>query len=659
MDEHSAGGATGTVDVEFLGLREDDLVTGAAPVVALDGVVPAVETGPLRLRRSGALSGARSGAGARDAHAPTAAPVLPGESGVPDGGRAGVLLDPALDPALEPAPAPTRAAAPRSRGRRVRGTWWVFATGLLVGAVASAWGLRAGWLMDYGDAMAHLTIARRILDSRSPGISQLGTVWLPVPHLVLLPFVQSLWLFHTGLAGSIVNTLCLASTATAVFRIGAHLGLGLPARLAAVAVVLTNVSLLYVATTALTEPLLLALMTGAVAGATGWVFSERKLSGGELTVFCGVPLGLSVLTRYEAWPLALACGIYVAIVVLRRGDGWGRAVRLTLGLATPSLLGIAWWLAYNQAVYGSPLEFLTGEYSASAFADTYAARGQLTTAGHLGLSLRVMWAALTDTVGLVPLVLAGAGLALLTWRRGLDDRALALWVLGAPTVFLTFSLFAGQHVMFNDASIPTGAYNNRYVLSAVPWVACLVAYLVDVVSMPVLPGRLATLTTRVLGPVRLRGAVVAGLVAVGLVGQVLWWAGDPYGRMVVVEEGHLQAVDYVDRKAAATWLGEHYDGGDILMDESATLVAPVIGLPQRDFWNRATGDLFDEALADPYDHARWVWVRVDLTADELSNSSSADRVAAAVAADPALLSRYVVAYVNEDVAIYRRIGDPS
>jgi hypothetical protein len=37
-------------------------------------------------------------------------------------------------------------------------------------------------LLLYGDAVAHINIARRVFDSRTPGLLQLGTVWLPLPH---------------------------------------------------------------------------------------------------------------------------------------------------------------------------------------------------------------------------------------------------------------------------------------------------------------------------------------------------------------------------------------------------------------------------------------------------------------------------------------------
>jgi len=64
-------------------------------------------------------------------------------------------------------------------GRRIPGTIPVALIALLVGTIASVVCIAAKINMDYADAMSHLTIARRILDNKSPGFQQLGTVWLP------------------------------------------------------------------------------------------------------------------------------------------------------------------------------------------------------------------------------------------------------------------------------------------------------------------------------------------------------------------------------------------------------------------------------------------------------------------------------------------------
>ena len=65
-------------------------------------------------------------------------------------------------------------------------------------------------IVYYGDAISHLVISREIFDSLSPGFGQVGTVWLPMTHLLLLPFVISNFLFHSALAGTIVSTISTA-----------------------------------------------------------------------------------------------------------------------------------------------------------------------------------------------------------------------------------------------------------------------------------------------------------------------------------------------------------------------------------------------------------------------------------------------------------------
>ena len=49
-----------------------------------------------------------------------------------------------------------------------------------LGAGAAAWFHSQGYLLYYGDAEAHLNIARRIVDSHNAGYDQIGSPWLHV-----------------------------------------------------------------------------------------------------------------------------------------------------------------------------------------------------------------------------------------------------------------------------------------------------------------------------------------------------------------------------------------------------------------------------------------------------------------------------------------------
>src|SRR6266478_8469630 len=77
--------------------------------------------------------------------------------------------------------------------------------------------LRSGELLLYGDAVAHINIARRVVDSMTPGPLQLGTVWLPLPHILMLPFVVSRWMWQTGIGGAIPSLIAYLLSVIGIF----------------------------------------------------------------------------------------------------------------------------------------------------------------------------------------------------------------------------------------------------------------------------------------------------------------------------------------------------------------------------------------------------------------------------------------------------------
>src|SRR5207302_8597858 len=78
---------------------------------------------------------------------------------------------------------------------------------------------RNGDILLYGDAVAHINIARRVFDSRTPGLLQLGTVWLPLPHLLMIPFLISKSAWQTGVGGSIPSMIGYVAGCVGIFRL--------------------------------------------------------------------------------------------------------------------------------------------------------------------------------------------------------------------------------------------------------------------------------------------------------------------------------------------------------------------------------------------------------------------------------------------------------
>src|SRR5690349_5510430 len=82
---------------------------------------------------------------------------------------------------------------------------------------ASAWSGVTHSMLLYGDATAHLSVARRVTDGLQTGPTQLGSVWLPMPHILMVPLTAIRFLWRSGAAGAIVGGGCYLYATTRVF----------------------------------------------------------------------------------------------------------------------------------------------------------------------------------------------------------------------------------------------------------------------------------------------------------------------------------------------------------------------------------------------------------------------------------------------------------
>src|ERR1700758_4896894 len=76
-----------------------------------------------------------------------------------------------------------------------------------------------GDILLFGDAVAHINIARKVFDSRTPGLLQLGTVWLPLPHLLMIPFVASNGAWQSGIGGSLPSLVAYVLGTVGILRL--------------------------------------------------------------------------------------------------------------------------------------------------------------------------------------------------------------------------------------------------------------------------------------------------------------------------------------------------------------------------------------------------------------------------------------------------------
>src|ERR1700679_2163510 len=123
-----------------------------------------------------------------------------------------------------------------------------------ISVTAALWCFSHGYVLYDGDAEAHLNIARRIFDSRTPGPEQIGTVWLPLPHVLILAFAMHSRWCESGFAGVLPSVICFVFAGVFLFAAARRAYKSALAALAAVLVVGLNPNMLYLQSTPMTEP---------------------------------------------------------------------------------------------------------------------------------------------------------------------------------------------------------------------------------------------------------------------------------------------------------------------------------------------------------------------------------------------------------------------
>lgn len=488
----------------------------------------------------------------------------------------------------------------------------------VVGAVVQLLAHSHNLVFAFWDAQAHLDIARRVVDSVTPGIQMLGTVWLPIPHLLLLPFVLVDAWWQNGMAGGIVGLAAFVITVASVHDLLVRRTNVLALAWIGTAFVLLNPSLLYLQSTAMTEPVLLAFLTASLVVLDRW-----NENGSSRTLWLsGILMALAVGSRYDAWFVAALATPLVALLSWRAERSW---VRDAIVFALPSAVIALGWFGYNDLYFGDPLAFQRGVWSAQSQQASLAARGLLPTKGHPLLATEFYLGASALASGAL-LTLLGL-LAAPRMLRSLHRNGIALLLLAALP-FNILALWAGQSVIALPWTIPPGIQNVRYGIMVLPGLAVALTL-----------GGAALIQRR---PQWLRGTLLAGILVVMAQGTL--FSLDWPANAGALREG--LAIRDGDRRQqrASDWLAGHYDGGRVLVD-GAVNISPRTRIPLRDRIYDWTWQLGPAALAAPEREVDWVVV------DAVNPSSP---VAMAITGRKEFAERFDRVFEDGKLEIWRR-----
>ena len=498
-----------------------------------------------------------------------------------------------------------------------------------------------GWLLLYGDAVAHLGIARRIVDARYPGLAQLGGVWLPLPHLLMVPFIGRMEWWQNGLAGAWPSMASFVLAVMGLYRLARRV---LPITWSMVATLFfaLNPNLLYLSTTAMTEPLFLALLlwtTAMTVEAAEALAANRTRIASARMIAASVLIFCMVMTRYDGWIMGAVAWLMIAVAWWRAAADTRR--RTTMAFAITTLITVAGpllWFWYNARYEGDWLDFMRGPYSPAAIEKRTSPPGSKHYRGWHNPGWSLLFYTRTAQVDAAAwetgfaLMAASLWGAWVLWKRRVERLALLLWI---PLPFYVYSVAWGSVPIFIPQLYPHSYYNARYGMEMLPAFALCgtlaMAWLDEKMrtSWPATwPGTGAKWADRIYVAVLL-AVFVNTAVMMGAAGLLLSKAGLKLPRWVgapplVFDEAVVNSRTRIPFEQAIARQLEMQPAGTTIMMDTTDHIGAVqdAGIPLKQLISPLDSQRFNEAKDAPARHASLV-VAMDH-----------DAVARAVAAHP-------------------------
>lgn len=497
--------------------------------------------------------------------------------------------------------------------RRRQGTHKIESLLALILAILSLaallWYYAHNELLLYGDAVAHINIARRVLDNRSwlSSFFQLGTVWLPLQHVAMLPFVWNNILWQSGIAGSIPSMVAYVLGGVGVFRLVSGRTSLVPACVAT-AVYALNPNLLYMQVTAMNEPIFLAFFIWALAyldemlrADSPGVGAPPSMTREQALERCGIALAGGAWTRYDGWFMGAVIGAMVVVVAIRwflRTQKKSRRRALAKSLIEFLLLNAlvpVFWLAYNHRVSGRAMDWANGPYSAKAIAARTTQHGAPPYPGQdhpIAAAQYFLKAAQLNvgnaTAGKLMLALTLLGSAVAIWRIRTYKVWLLLWL---PLLFYALSIAYGSVPIFIPVWWPFSYYNVRYGLELLPVFA-------------VFPVLLAVFAGKYLRSRRRELAIYALLIAITSASYLSAWSEKP----ISLREARANSKTRMAmEEALASFLVRIPQGATLLMYQGSHVGAlQRAGIPLKQVISEVSHPDWEWGLIDPAHQADFI-----------------------------------------------------
>ncbi len=466
---------------------------------------------------------------------------------------------------------------------RVRWLRVVVVSSIFLSVVSTLFFLYKDLILAYGDAESHLNIAKRVIQGLTPGFAQLGGIWLPLPHVLMIPFVAIEPLYRSGLAGSIVSGAAFVVCSIFLYKLSLLLTNNKVASFFAFLVFALNPNILYLQATPMTELPLLAFFILSSYFFIKYI-RDDSLPSLLLSSFFGF---CAVMTRYDGWFLVLFEALTIVLLYFHKKESFKKIEGKFILFSTLAFFGIMLWMMWDFLILGDPFYFTNSQFSARAQQQSWLVRHELPAYHNPFLAFAYYFVTSMSDSGIIIFLVALVGLIIFLRNKENIHRYFISFIVLVPLIFNTFTLFVGQSVIFIPHLTPVGfewrLFNVRYGVLMIPVVSLFFAYVFY---------KSKNVGVRLL--IIFLFLLQFGLYAVG------------YSKVITLADA-TEGLSMAKRPNAEYWIKSHYDNGLILLDDYARTLSIIrSGIPMQNVIYVGNKPYWEISLVAPERYAKWI-----------------------------------------------------
>lgn len=481
--------------------------------------------------------------------------------------------------------------------------------------------------LPYADAISRLNIARKVVDNITPGLAQVGNVWLPLPQLLMLPFIWNNYLWQSGIAGYLMSGSMFVLAGLFIYKSAKLITKSVIGALCSLGIFALNINILYLQTTAMSESIFMTSLAATIYFFLLWFMTKKQ----SHLILAAISVSAMTLIRYEGLAILIPSLGMVFIYSYIADRKYHNAESNIWLYSMVACLGFALWTLYLTVIFGDPL------YWKNYYATPQATGGAEKAFTQAKPFMAAVWQYFTSfvwMVGLIPTIFAAIGTVLMLIYCWIKKSWLFMPLLLPLAIFLFMVLTLMRNtpivqpdlnwdsLMSGTTSLGTG-FNVRYGLLLLPWVAIISAFVF-----------------------RLKPQVLNVVVFLLMMFQFHTYYTSDFTTIYKIPD-RIYDKPYSEFTG---WMQKNYDGGKILISAGSMEDQMFqTGFNYSTYIHEGTNKYWKESMDNPSRYAKWVVIDYGNNTDTLAKNMNRTDI---------LDREYKLVYTEKQLKVWKKIQDP-